>query len=210
MIGSSSFPALTASALALTLLASPALTEPRPATQDPAKAAAGEYVLDKEHASLTAKVSHMGTSWYSMRFDSFDAHYDYDPARPEASRIEVSIDANSLDVGNPKTSRQFAREFLGADANPTITFVSTAIERQGAHGVVKGDLTFDGVTRPVNLDVQFNGAGPGLLGGHRMGFSATADIDRAEFGSKAWSSLVGDDVRLQIEVEFQRRSAAAK
>ena len=89
-----------------------ALAEPHAASIDPAKAPAGLYVLDKSHASLTMRLTHMGLSGYTMRFDRFDAHYDYDPASPEASKIEVSVDANSLDVGDPKTSQKFAREFL--------------------------------------------------------------------------------------------------
>ena len=68
-----------------------------------------------------------------------------------------------------------------------------------------GDLTLRGVTRPGTLDVTFNGTGPGLLGGHRMGFSATGDIKRSDFGSKAWLSAVGDAVHIVIEAEFQRK-----
>ena len=72
-------------------------------------------------------------------------------------------------------------------------------------GTVTGDLTFRGVTKPVTLQVTFNGTGPGLLGGHRMGFSATTDIKRSDFGSHQYEGMVGDDVHLDIEVEFQRK-----
>ena len=212
-----------AAAVALAILAaaqSSAFADPPPASRDPAKAPAGLYGLDKSHASLTLRLSHMGMSGYTMRFDSFDAHYAYDPADPEASRVEVSIDANSLDVGDPKVSQRFAREFLDADAAPKITFVSTAIHRappavteSGASaapdapvaGEVTGDLTFRGVTKSVTLKVVFNGTGPGLLGGHRMGFSATGEIKRSDFGSHQYESMVGDDVHLDIEAEFQRK-----
>jgi polyisoprenoid-binding protein YceI len=189
-----------------------ALAEPHAASRDPAKAPAGLYVLDRGHASLTLKLSHMGMSAYTMRFDDFDAHYDYDPAQPEASKIEATIGAASLDVGDPKTGPKFAREFLDAAASPKITFVSTEIHRlppQGpdepVRGVVTGDLTFRGVTKPVTLQVVFNGTGPGLFGGHRMGFSATGDIKRSDFGSHPFESMVGDEVHLDIEAEFQRK-----
>jgi polyisoprenoid-binding protein YceI len=198
---------------ALLLLApSLALAEPHPASRDPAKAPAGVYGLDKNHASLTLRLSHMGMSGYTMRFDRFDARYGYDPTAPEATKLSVSIDANSLDVGDSKTSQKFAREFLDADKAPTITFVSTEIHRDDSlapdgavHGAVTGDLTFHGVTKPVTLQVVFNGTSPGLLGGHRMGFSATGEIKRSDFGSHQFESLVGDDVHLDIEVEFQRK-----
>jgi len=196
-------------AMALALVGgSSALAEPKPATTDPAAAPAGHYVLDHTHASLLAKVSHMGLSYYTMRFDKFDARYDYDPASPAASKIEVTIDANSLDVGDDAIGRQFARQFLGADKYPQITFVSGGVQAtEPGHGVLAGDLTLNGVTKPVTLEVAFNGAGPGLfgLGGYRMGFSAIGDIKRSDFGSKAWEGLVGDTVRLLIEVEFVRK-----
>lgn len=196
----------TASVLlaALALLSgAPAQAQIKPPNQDPAAAPAGPYVLDKRHASLIAKVSHMGFSGYTLRLDRLDAHFDYDPAQPEAAKIEVTADAASLDVGDEGLNKRFANEFLGADAAPQITFVSTAIQRgDPTHGTVTGDLTFHGVTRPVVLAVTFNGYGSSLIGGRRMGFSATADIKRSDFGSKAWLNLVGDDVHLIIEAEF--------
>ena len=150
----------------------------------------------------------MGLSFYTMRFNRFDARYDFDPASPAASKIEVTIDANSLDVGDDAIGRQFARQFLGADKHPQITFTSAGVQAtEPGHGTLAGDLTLNGVTRPVTLDVTFNGSGPGLfgIGGYRMGFSAVGDIKRSEFGSKAWEGLVGDNVRLLIEVEFVRK-----
>jgi polyisoprenoid-binding protein YceI len=185
--------------------ATPALAEPKPASTDPADAPAGDYVLDHAHANLTAKVSHMGLSFYTMRFDRFDAHYDYDPGKPELSLITVTIDADSLDVGDEALGKQFARTFLGAAKFPRITFASAGVQRTDpGHGLLTGDLTLNGVTKPVTLNVTFNGAGPPFLGigGYRMGFSATGDVKRSDFGLKSWESLVGDNVRLLIEAEF--------
>jgi polyisoprenoid-binding protein YceI len=188
--------------------AAPAAAEPKPASTDPADAPAGAYVLDRSHANLTAKVSHMGLSFYTMRFDRFDARYDYDPGKPEASQIKVTIDANSLDVGDAAIGKQFAREFLGADRYPQVTFTSAGVQRTSpGHGQLAGDLTLNGVTKPVTLDVTFNGASPAFMGigGYRMGFSATADVKRSDYGLTSWESLVGDTVHLLIEVEFARK-----
>jgi polyisoprenoid-binding protein YceI len=173
---------------------------------DPAKASSGHYVLDRRHASLMARVRHLGLSLYTMRFDNVEGEYDYDPAQPLASKISVTVDAKSLDTGDPGANKQFASEFLDADHNPTITFKSSAIQTQeGNHGTVTGDLTLRGVTHPVTLDVTYDGASSGLIGGHRMGFSATATIERSMFGSKAWREFVGDEVQLIIEAEFARK-----
>ena len=190
-------------AFALAFICGPALADLRQPDQDLSVVPAGDYVLDKRHASVIAKVSHMGLSGYTMRFDKVDGRFDFDPAQPDAAKLTVTIDANSLDVGDDGLSRKFAREFLGAAANPEITFVSTGIQRTDpTHGEINGDLTLDGVTRPVRLDVTFNGYDVSLIGGRRMGFSAVCDIVRSEFGSKAWLGLVGDKVHLIIEAEF--------
>ena len=178
-------------------LAAPAL--------DPASAPGGRYVLDPRHASLIVRVRHMGLSEYTMRFDKIDASYLYDPAHPEASKVTVSVAADSLDTGDAAVSRQFAGEFLGAKADPTITFVSTTIQTVDAdHGTMTGDLTLHGVTRPVTLQVTFDGTEASLIGGRRMGFSATGMIKRSEFGSTAWQGPVGDEVQIVIEAEFVR------
>jgi polyisoprenoid-binding protein YceI len=186
------------------VLAGAGTTVAATAPADPVAAPAGVYVLDRAHTSLAAKVRRLGLSVFTLRFERFDAGYDYDPGRPELSRITVTIDANAVDVGNPRFGAQFARRFLGADRFPEITFTSAGVQRTGpGHGLLTGDLTLNGVTRPVTLDVAFDGSGPTAEGdGYRMGFWATADVKRSDFGLKSWESLVGDNVRLLIEAQF--------
>ncbi|RYF90958.1 MAG: polyisoprenoid-binding protein [Caulobacteraceae bacterium] len=186
---------------AMLLVAGPALAAP---ATDPARMPAGTYRLEKTHASLLARVRHMGLSSYTMRFNRFDARYDWDPKAPEAEKLTVSIDMTSLDVGDPKTSKSFAEDFLDARKNPKATFVSTAIVRDGDRGKVTGDLTFHGVTKPVTLDVVFRGYESGLLGA-RAGFSATGAFKRSDFGSDTMSMFAADDIELIIEVEFTRQ-----
>jgi len=176
------------------------------ASADPAAAAAGHYVLDRKHASVVARVRHLGLSLYTMRFNHVEGDYDYDPAQPLAAKINVVVDAQSLDTGDKGTSDRFAGDVLDSEHNPTITFKSTAIATTDAtHGTVTGDLTMRGITKPVVLDVLYDGAASSLLFGHRMGFSATTTIKRSQFGSTAWRAFVGDDVQLQIEAEFVRQ-----
>ena len=193
-------------ALALVLTAQPAAAA-GPTTRDPARLPAGDYVLDRSHASLVARVSHMGFSRYTLRFTKLDAGFTYDPAAPEKTRITVSVDPTSLDTGSSSFSKALANgaTWLNAGAFPKITFTSTAVT-PGIDGVgqVTGDLTFLGVTRPLVLDVHWNGVGPGLFGGTRTGFSATAHIKRSDFGNKTDLPVVGDDVDFEIEVEFYR------
>lgn len=176
-------------------------------SHDPSAAPAGDYVLDKDHASVVVKVSHMGFSRYTMRFDRVAGGFHWDPQHPETAQASVTLEAASLDAGAPGLGPRFAREFLDSDAHPTITFVSSRLET-GANGagILSGDLTLAGVSRPVQLNIVFNGVGPGLIGGKRVGFSGTGRIQRSAFGSTRYlPTLVGDDVDVEIEVEFYRR-----
>jgi polyisoprenoid-binding protein YceI len=183
----------------------PACAAAEPKT-DPAKVPAGHYELDVRHTAVLASVMHEGVSHFVMRLDQVSGAYDYDPANPKASRISVAIDARSLDAGDPGVSKQFANEFLDASHTPQITFVSTAIRTTDPnHGQVTGNLTFHGVTRPVTLQVTYNGYSPNLVLGNRMGFSASTVIKRSDFNSKAWEGPVGDDVRITIETEFVKK-----
>ena len=198
--------------LAAALLTAPAAMA-APST-DPAKMPAGVYVLDKTHASLTAKLKHMGLSNYTLRFTKLDASYQYDPAQPTAAKLTVTVDPASIDTstGADEFGLKFNKELIGdgwleAAKYPTITFVSTAINvGDGQHGTVTGDLTFHGVTKPVVLDVTFNGVGSGMIPlTTRTGFSAMTTIKRSEFGVGKYAPLIADDVTLNIEVEFEKK-----
>ena len=192
--------ALTFSALAV----GPTLAAP---TTDIAAMPAGTYVLDKKHASLLARVRHMGLSHYTMRFDRFDAGFTYDPAAPADAKVTVSVEAASLDVGDSGVEKLFAGQFLDAKDHPAITFASTALTvGAGDQGEITGHMTLRRVTRPVTFDVQFDGYDSSLIGGRRAGFSAVAVIDRTEFGSTFLApNLVGKDVELIIEAEFEKK-----
>lgn len=194
--------------LVLVSLLGPALvaTAASAASTNPADLPGGRYVLDKKHASVIAKVMHLGVSLYTVRFDNFDGAFTYDPGHPTASKITASVDATSLDVG-ADYGRKFANEFLDATKNPRITFVSTAITptADGRSATMAGDLTLRGVTRPASFQVTFDGVGRGLFGGTVTGFSAVGHIKRSDFGSGFLQNLVGDDVTLIIEAEFDKK-----
>lgn len=198
---------LAAMALAVSLLGGGAALA-NPVTRDPSKIPAGTYVLDKRHASLTAKIAHMGGfSRYTLRFTGLDGAFTIDPANWRATPITFTVNPRSADTGDAGFNKEIAG-FLGADTSLTpITFVSRSIVGgEAGEGQLLGDLTLHGVTRPVTLNVSFNGVGPGLLGaGTRLGFSGTTRIKRSDFGATAVSNWAGDDVDLQFEIEFTRK-----
>lgn len=193
----------TAFALALPLAA---FAEPT------ATAPAGDYKLDKSHASLTWKVNHMGLSNYTARFTDLSATIVYNPADLSKSRVIASINPESIETDYPDPDRKdFDKELSeGADwFNTTkfadIDFVSTSIKKlSDTKATMTGDLTFLGVTKPVTLDVTLNGS----MAEHPMskkaalGFSAHGKIKRSEFGMTKYVPMVGDDVDIQLELEF--------
>jgi len=193
--------------LALTLLlGGPALANP--STTDPAKVPAGTYVLDKKHASLTARIVHMGFSHYTLRFDGLDGSFTYDPANWQATKVTFTVDPKSVDTNDAAFNKQIAGYFE-ADKFPAITFISTAVEGGAdGKGTVTGDLTFHGVTKPVTLDVTFDGAGHGITPiGTRLGFSGSTRIKRSDFGVSnfALNQFTSDEVDLTFEVEFEKK-----
>jgi polyisoprenoid-binding protein YceI len=169
---------------------------------------AGDYVSDQAHTSVTAKVLHLGFSRYTLRFDKVEAQFRFDPASPTASRITVSIDPASIDTGAKSFNEQLAgKGWFDSEDFPKITFVSDQIDPgDGVHGTVSGYLTLHGVTKPVTLEVTFNGVGADLIPFiTRVGFSANTTIKRSDFGLSRFAGLIGDEVQLCVEVEFTKK-----
>jgi polyisoprenoid-binding protein YceI len=170
---------------------------------DPAKAAAGNYKLDPSHTSVVGRVLHGKLSFYSFRFDKVDGSYVYDPARPEVTKVEVTIDPASIDSNLPTFDRRLkGPDFLDAEKYNLIEFVATEIKRTDmTHGTMTGSLSFHGVTRPITLNVIFNGGGPA---GRRieMGYSANALLKMLDYGMGISAHNIGDTVSLAIETEF--------
>jgi polyisoprenoid-binding protein YceI len=196
-----------ASLLAGAVLAQPAAM-PGP-SMSPADLPAGHYVSDEHHTAMIFRVHHMGMTYSTFRMNGVKASFDYDPASPTASKVTASMDANGFDQGDPKISAQFAKEFLGADKTPMITFASTSIKAgAGNKGTMTGDLTLLGVTKPVTLDVTFDGSRPASnFGPPRAGFSAHGTVTRSNFGPLAMpAAMVGDDVDVTLEIEFTKAS----
>ncbi|MEP6342796.1 MAG: YceI family protein [Maricaulaceae bacterium] len=168
---------------------------------------AGNYVLDPTHASVVWSLSHAGLSNYQARFDSIEGTLNFDPSAPTTSQLDIRIDPNSVSTGLPDFDETIATDnrYFNAEVHPDIRFTSTQINVNGdARGTVTGDLTFRGVTNPVTLDVTFNGAGKSFgHAGDTLGFSATATLDRTEFGLTYLSNFgIGKEVKLRIEAEF--------
>jgi polyisoprenoid-binding protein YceI len=188
--------------------------EGAPAVEDaPIDAASGLYALDPAHARVTWRVMHLGLSGYVGRFETVSGTLELNAAAPTQSRVAIEIDAASVSTGHKDPAgvetfdARIARDVLGADAHPKIAFVSTRAERTGSKtGRLYGDLSFNGVTRPVVLETLLNDARLVLVTGRQTaGFSARTTINRSEWGADDWGAFVGDAVEVEIEAEFQKK-----
>jgi polyisoprenoid-binding protein YceI len=190
---------------ALTLLASPdARAE---ATTDISKTPSGIYQMDAAHASITFKVSHLGFSRYTGRFNMVEGTLGFDSANPEQSSLDVTVYPNSVDTNNAKLEEELRGDkWLNVIKYPRATFHATKIERTGpTTGKVTGDFTMLGVTHTVVLDTTLIGTGEHFMTKKPvLGFSATTTIKRADYGFTNMIPFVGDEVTLQIEAEFDK------
>jgi len=215
---------LSAAALAAVLTAS-AIASDQSSTPSASTAAvpAGSYTLDKAHASLIFKVSHIGFSNYTARFKRFDAQLQFDPADLSASKLTATVDVKSLETDYPDplkldfNAQLLGKEWFDAEQYPTIEYRSTRVEQTGPKSMrIHGDLTMHGVTKPVTLEATYNGgyASHPYEPNARVGFSAHGTLKRSDFGisygipAPGTTMGVGDEVTIIIETEFTGPPAA--
>jgi polyisoprenoid-binding protein YceI len=167
------------------------------------QATAGTYALDPDHASVIARVSHLGYSYSIFRFERLSATLGWDPANTAGGSLSAKVETASITSNVKGFSEQLAGdEFLKSKAFPEATFVSTAFRQTSAsRGKVDGTLTLMGKTRPVTFDVELVGAGKGFAGQPRIGMTARTSINPVDFGLLP---LLGDAIDIVVDAEFQR------
>jgi len=169
---------------------------------------AGTWKLDPVHSDLSFSVRHLMVSKVRGHFGSFDVQI-VTGEDPLDSSVTATVDVDSFDTGSADRDAHIrSADFLEVDRYPTMTYRSTAVRPDGDGFVVDGDLTLHGVTRPVPLRLEVNGfqaATP--FGDTRAGFSATAEVDRRDFGIEYNMPLDGGGVvigdRLQVSIEIE-------
>ncbi len=204
-----------AAALAATLplIAQPAMKAP--GSRDGTLVTAGTYTADAGHTMVVWTVDHLGFSPYSGIFGSVTGTLTLDPANPAAAKVEVTIPVSKVTTASAGLTAHMLKpagadgkaDFFGA-APADARFVSTKVELLGNDKArITGDLTLNGVTKPVTLDAAFYGAGkaPAMMGGkENVGFSAKGAIKRSEFGIGYGIPMISDEVSLKIYAGFQK------
>ncbi|MCW9012316.1 MAG: YceI family protein [Gammaproteobacteria bacterium] len=166
---------------------------------------ADDYVLDTKgaHAFIQFRVQHLGYSWLYGRFNDFSGKFNYDEKQPEKASVEVTIKTSSVDSNHAERDKHLRDDdFLHVDKYPEAKFVSTSFTpgKDGA-GKLKGNLTLRGVTRPLEIDVEFIGAGADPWGGYRRGFEGTTRFTMADFGIVKNLGPKSKDVEMILSVE---------
>jgi polyisoprenoid-binding protein YceI len=171
-------------------------------------AIAGHYEIDKDHTTITFAIKHLVISKVKGSFDNFSGDFDYDAKNVGASKVNTTIQTDSINTAVKKRDDHLkSADFFDVAKFPTITFTSKKVNASGKKAKIEGDLTIHGVTKPVVLDVEMNGAVKDPWGNNRAGFSAKTKVNRKDFGLtwnkalEAGGFVVGDDVEISIEIE---------
>jgi polyisoprenoid-binding protein YceI len=172
--------------------------------------------FDLSHSSINFHVRHLMVSKVHGRFTKWFGVLELDQDDLTRSKIDVTIDAGSIDTREDKRDEHLrSPDFLDVATYPTITFKSTRIARDGDDYRVEGDLTIHGVSRPVVLEVEGGGEVKDPWGSTRTGFSAKTSISRKDFGLtwnvalEAGVFLVGDKLEINLEIEAIKKAASA-
>lgn len=168
---------------------------------------ADTYTIDTKgaHASINFAIKHLGYSVLTGRFDKFEGEFSYDPKKPEASSVNVTIDTTSVNSNHAERDKHLrSDDFLNVEKFPTATFVSKSIVLDGDDKDefdIVGDLTLNGVTKSVTIEVEKIGEGKDPWGGYRAGFSGETEIKLKDFNVKMNLGPASETVKLELEVE---------
>ena len=182
----------------------------------PASAGTTTYQIDPRHSSAGFGVTHLMISTVRGEFHGVTGTVVIDDSDVSKSTVSVTIDATTVDTREPDRDKHLKSEaFFDVSKFPTITFQSTKIERNNDGSLkITGDLTIRGVTREIELDVTLQGRGMDPWGNERAGFEAKGKINRTDFGLtwnqalEAGGVVVGEDVKLSIDVELVKQAVA--
>jgi polyisoprenoid-binding protein YceI len=170
------------------------------------------WQIDASHTDVEFAVRHLMISNVKGRFSGVSGMVDYDPSRPGELALDVSIAIATVDTRNEQRDTHLrSADFLDAEHYPEMTFTARRVEGDiTGEFKLPGELTIRGVTRPVTFVVTAEGRGDDPWGNERLGFSATGEVNRLEFGLhynpalETGGVVVGDKVKITINTELMR------
>lgn len=176
-----------------------------------AQLSAGTWAIDPVHSSIGFAVRHLMVSKVRGTFPNFSgAIVVADDGTPSVT-AEIAVD--SVNTNNEQRDAHIkSADFFQVDKYPTATFLSTGVRANGENYVVDGEFTLKGVTKPVSLDLEFNGVNPGMGRGEVAGFAASVVLNRKDFGIdidmplETGGAVVGDKITITLEIEALKQA----
>lgn len=171
----------------------------------------GTWAIDPTHSSISFSVRHLMVSKVRGSFEAFSgAIVVAEDGTPSVS-AEIAVD--SVNTGNEQRDAHVkAADFFDVENHPTATFVSTDVRPDGDDYVLGGNFTLKGVTKPIDLKLEFNGVNPGMGHGEVAGFTATVVLNRKDFGVdidmplETGGTVIGDKVTITLEIEALKQA----
>jgi polyisoprenoid-binding protein YceI len=173
--------------------------------------ATGTWAIDPVHSSVNFSVRHLVVSKVRGSFDDFTGAITV--AEDGTPSVTAEIAVGSVNTRNEQRDAHLkAADFFDVEQFPTAIFTSTGVRAEGDRYVLDGDFTLKGVTKPVTLDLEFNGVNPGMGHGEVAGFEASVVLNRKDFGIdidmplETGGAVVGDKVTITLEIEALRQA----
>ncbi|AXK36761.1 polyisoprenoid-binding protein [Streptomyces armeniacus] len=190
----------TSTSTSTTTSVSPSVSTPEPADLP---LAPGRWALDPYHSAVGFVIRHLGISKVRGHFARFDAELTVGSTVDDCA-VTATVAVDSIDTGNAdRDAHVLAPDMLDVARRPTLAFRSTRIRGEGADWVLEGELTLGDVTRNVTFDVEFGGAEDSLADGRRhAGFEANGEIRRSDFGLDFAPGILGDVLKIQLDLQF--------
>ncbi|MEZ4950431.1 MAG: YceI family protein [Saprospiraceae bacterium] len=172
---------------------------------------AQKWAIDPSHTEVQFKVKHLVISTVTGRFDSFSGDVYSDNEDFDGAKVEFVVDINSISTNSEDRDNHLkSDDFFAADRYPHMTFKNGKLTKTGDDYQLTGDLTIREVTKPVTLDVDYNGTVKDPWGNEKAGFELKGKLNRKDFGLK-WNTitesggmLVGEEVKLEISAQLAK------
>ena len=171
----------------------------------------GTWAIDPVHSSIGFSVRHLVVSKVRGTFKTFSGAIVVAEDGTPSVTAEIAVD--SLDTGNEQRDGHVkSADFFDVEKFPTASFVSTGVRADGEDYVLDGDFTLKGVTKPIELKLEFNGVNPGMGHGEVAGFEASVVLNRKDFGIdidmplETGGAVVGDNVTISLAIEALKQA----
>jgi polyisoprenoid-binding protein YceI len=171
----------------------------------------GTWTIDPVHSAISFSVRHLMVSKVRGNFKTFSGAIVV--AEDGTPSVSAEIVVDSIDTGNEQRDAHLkSADLFHAGQYPTATFVSTGVRADGDDYVLDGDFTLKGITKPVQLKLEFNGVNPGMGHGEVAGFEASVVLNRKDFGVdldmplETGGTVIGDKVTITLEIEAVKQA----